>query len=369
MKTNNFNIILPVYLIYVLCAAPLSAQTIYLPQNKFIKVNYRLNEDDTTRYKNHYLFENAFSLIEDMLCGTRPKSFKDAVFAVENAYHDGQLDKSEYDAEINRIATGILYASSLDTISPTRNMSLNWCIFSFFTKPCHLNHSQPLLYDIRTLTEGREGGVPYGFVTHLLKTGNGSCRSLPYLYKILADEVGAEAFLALAPMHCFIRHQDHNGKWWNFETTVGRFRSSGSIIEEMHVTEEGIRSGIYMTNLDENAELVLCLKDLLGIYEVKTGFYSNFFVRKTYELGMQYSTPHIIEAYKVDDMKFQLDKKAWIAGCRTFEEIKAHPVFGPEYEQVQQERKRVDDIGYYEFSKEEYLYQYERAVESIKNKE
>ena len=65
MKTNNFNIILPVYLIYVLCAAPLSAQTIYLPQNKFIKVNYRLNEDDSAVIIGYLVFTAQAAEIED----------------------------------------------------------------------------------------------------------------------------------------------------------------------------------------------------------------------------------------------------------------------------------------------------------------
>ncbi len=40
------------------------------------------------------------------------------------------------------------------------------------------------------------------FVTKLLATKQGNCHSLPYLYKILADELGIKSHLALAPNLC-----------------------------------------------------------------------------------------------------------------------------------------------------------------------
>ncbi|MCQ2330334.1 MAG: hypothetical protein MJZ93_07270, partial [Paludibacteraceae bacterium] len=61
-------------------------------QNEDIIANYSLNEDDTLRYSNHYLFERAYNVIGDMLTDKRPVDFKKAVFAVENAFYDGKLD-------------------------------------------------------------------------------------------------------------------------------------------------------------------------------------------------------------------------------------------------------------------------------------
>ena len=46
------------------------------------------------------------------------------------------------------------------------------------------------------------------FVSKLLKTRKGNCHSLPYLYKILAEELGVDAHLALAPNHVYIKHKN-----------------------------------------------------------------------------------------------------------------------------------------------------------------
>ena len=53
------------------------------PQSENPIANFSFNEDDTTRYTHHYLYEQAYQLIEDMLVGQRAISIKDAEFAIE----------------------------------------------------------------------------------------------------------------------------------------------------------------------------------------------------------------------------------------------------------------------------------------------
>ena len=356
--------ILLIIIIILGLVGEIAAQNVYLPQNKNIIANFVLNEDDTTRYRNHYLFERAYQIIEDMLTGKRNKSFREALFAVENAYLQGTLDKAAFDKQIDDLARELKSVASSDLKAPTKDMALNHAIFTLFNLPCPLNNNTPYTYDIRAIIADHDR-CRYGLVAHLLEERKGSCRSLPYLYKILADEIGAEAYLVSAPMHFFIRHRDQNGKWWNLETTTGSFRSSGSIIDEMHVPEAGIRSGIYMNNYDINAELVLCLYDLACIYEDLTGFYSNFFIRKCYTLGMQYCSPHIIDSRKLDDISYQLNKTAWNMGLRKKEEIITHPALSLRYKEVEDEEQRLKDIGYYEFSPEEYRIQLERVLNYV----
>jgi len=362
---KNIGIILILCCIMHTCTGGIYAQTrVNLPQNKNIIANFVLNEDDTTRYVNHYLFEQAYQVIEAMLTGKQEKSFREALFWVECAYLQGTLDKTAFDKQIDDLTRELKVMASYDKKAPTKDMALNYAIFTLFYRPCPLNNNTPYTYDIRAIIAERDR-YQYGLVTHLLEEGKGSCRSLPYLYKILADEIGAEAYLVAAPMHFFIRHRDHNGKWWNLETTTGSFRSSGSIIDEMHVPEAGIRSGLYMNNYDINAELVLCLYDLASIYEDLTGVYSNFFIRKCYTLGLQYSSPHIIESRKVEDMRYQLNKTAWNMGLRKEEELINNPVLSIRHKELEDEEKKIKDIGYYEFSPEEYRIQLERLVNYV----
>lgn len=87
----------------------LLSQPVLPLQNKKPIANFSLNEDDTTCYLNHYLYERAYQTIEDMLLGKRPLSFKDAVFEIENALLDGQANRKAYDYKISVIANNILY--------------------------------------------------------------------------------------------------------------------------------------------------------------------------------------------------------------------------------------------------------------------
>ena len=80
------------------------AQPQYKWQNEAPIANFAWDENDTTRYTNHYLFEHAYSTIESMLTDKRPLDFAEAVFAVENCMYDGTLDHKWYEAELQRIS-------------------------------------------------------------------------------------------------------------------------------------------------------------------------------------------------------------------------------------------------------------------------
>jgi hypothetical protein len=68
------------------------------------------------------------------------------------------------------------------------------------------NNFKPFQYDFEYFLSDIDPTV--GFVTKLLSTGKGNCFSLPVLYKILTEEIGGTAYLALAPIHCYIKHKD-----------------------------------------------------------------------------------------------------------------------------------------------------------------
>ena len=353
-------------LIFVLCLCSYMshAQAQYRFQTEAPVANFAWDENDTSRYEGHYRFEHAYRMIEDMLTGKLPSDFAEAVFAVENCLNDGKLDYSQYIAEINRIATGIKQMVASGSITaPSIDVALNYAIYMYYTQPCPLNRNHPYEYDQTSLLQ--DAGLIGGQVTHLLKTGKGTCRSLPYLYKIIADRVGAKAYLANAPLHSYIRHQDAEGNWWNFETTTGNFSRSSFIMESFHVNENAIKSGLYMTNLTAKETIVQCLYDLLCIYERKTGFYSNDFVRTCYTLGLKYHYADNLHIFRINDLKYQLDKKAWNKGFRTEAEIRKDEILRKEYDYLQQQRKEFEEMGYHAFTTEEYIKKYQEALEYL----
>jgi hypothetical protein len=363
----NFQYISYCLLLFTAWVTLCFAQPQYQWQNEAPIANFAWDENDTTRYANHYLFERAYSTIESMLTDKRPLDFSEAVFVVENCMYDGTLDHKWYEAELQRITTGIRkMAFSPAITAPTTDMALNYAIFKFYTEPCPLNNNRPYEYDKESFI--KEAGFTGGMVTHLLQTGTGTCHSLPYLYKIIADKVGAAAYLANAPLHSYIRTQDANGKWWNFETTTGHFNSPSFIMESFYVSEEAIRSGLYMTNLTAKETIVQCLYDLLCIYERKTGFYSNGFVRMCYTLGLKYHYADNLHCQQINDLKYQLDKRAWNAGIRSEKALREDAVFGKEYEHIQQLRKEFDAMGYHKYTPEEYQRNYQQALDYLTKK-
>lgn len=350
------------YLLILLCACSLSAQTHNYPfQSEAPIANFTLNENDTLRYEGHYRFENAYQVIEDMLTDKRPLDFAESVFAVENCMYDGQLNHSAYLAEIERIASGVQRMALSPAVSaPTPDVALNYAIYLFYTQPCPLNNYHPYEYDKMSLIE--DVGLTGGMVTNLLKTGMGTCHSLPYLYKIIADRVGAKAYIALAPLHLYIRHQDAEGKWWNYETTTGTYSRSAWIMESFHVNEKAIRSGLYMTNLSDKETIVQSLYDLLCVYERKTGFYSNDFVRRCYTLGLKYHYADNLHSQRIGDLEYQMKKKAWNKGIRSIAELRNDPVLGREYDYVQQQLTAYEEMGHYAYTQEEYMQKYQEAL-------
>lgn len=365
MSSTHLKILL-LFLHCVFCVGAF-AKPQYRFQTEAPIANFAWNEDDTSRYECHYRYEHAYKTIEAMLSDKRSLDFAEAIFVVENCMYDGQLDYVAYTTEINRIVKGIKQMVASGSISsPSYDMALNYAIFVFFTQPCPLNRNNPYEYDQTSLLS--DAGFSGGMVTHLLQTGKGTCRSLPYLYKIIADKVGAKAYIANAPLHSYIRHQDSEGRWWNFETTTGTYSRSSFIMESFHVNENAIKSGLYMTNLTAKETIVQCLYDLLCIYERKTGFYSNAFVRKCYNLGLKYHYADNLHIFRINDLKYQLDKKAWNKGLRSEMAIRMDPILGKEYEYIQQQQKELEDLGYHAYTTEEYITKYKEAIDYLQNK-
>jgi len=126
------------------------------------------------------------------------------------------------------------------------------------------------------------------FVIKLLATHKGNCRSLTYLYKILADELGAKCWLALAPNHIYIRNYSKQIGWYNTELTSGTFPTDAWIAATGYVNPDAIRSGVYMDTLSNQQSIGLCIMDLAQGYIKQTNNYTDSFVLKCCNLVLQY---------------------------------------------------------------------------------
>jgi hypothetical protein len=156
------------------------------------------------------------------------------------------------------------------------------------------------------------------FVSKLLVTHSGNCHSLPYLYKMLADETGAQTWLSLAPNHIYLKQRDQKDGFYNTELTSYTFPTDGWLMASGYVSKETIVSGIYMDTLSAKQNVVLCLVDLAKGYERKVQPDSSAaFVRKCTALAL-YHFPQYINAQllQAETLRQQFERQTNAADAR-----------------------------------------------------
>ena len=296
-------------------------------------------------------FEQALQEISNMLNDKTPISFKRAVFVTENAWNNGQLDYNQFCQQIDETKSAIQHMIVAKGLQGYKTAG-NWAIFSYMTENLPENGNCKMTYDIESLFEyNTMGGY---FVSSLLNTKKGNCHSMPYFYKIMADEVGVEAFIATAPLHLYVKHKDETGKWWNLELTTGTFARTSFIIDAFGVTDAGMASGLYMKPLDGKELLTLCLCDLISYYQKKTGKYYGDFVHQACDVGLKYNKASELQLWKADAMKYDLTEKMNQKRLSNYNQLNPYPKLLALYNKVEQKKAYIHEIGYYKMLPQEY---------------
>lgn len=284
-------------------------------------INFKSNFDTipekstTPQIANKNSFELAYLEIEKMLEGEQDLDFKRAVFVSENAFFENRLNYNEFKNLI--LILKVVGEQIFDNISipnypyaDSIKLKKNYAIFKLFKDTVFLDSNNILTESIRYDFDDFLGLKNWSstFVTKLLFTGTGNCHSLPYLYKILANELNTEAYLALAPNHIYIKHRNKRLGWYNTELTSYQFPTDAWVKASGYITLEAIRSGIYMDTLSQLQSVALCSYDLAKSYFEKTKNYSDGFVVKCCDLTLKYH-PNNINAIilKAETLKKQYE--------------------------------------------------------------
>ncbi|MFZ6011983.1 MAG: hypothetical protein ACOYXT_16695 [Bacteroidota bacterium] len=237
----------------------------------------------------------AFRELEKMLNGQSPMDIEKAVFAAERAY-DKSLNFAEFDEQLNKAASVIGLKMQQDKISSSDNLGKLMMTFKYMADTITVRTKQettittyPKTYDFEDFW-GRQDYRKM-FVSKLLKEGNGQCHSMPLLFLMLCEKIGAEAYLAFAPNHSYIKFQDKKGKWHNIELTNGMLASDHFIAESGYVKAEAMQSGIYMQPLSKKQVIVQCLNDLALGYQKKYGY--DAFVKECATIALSHDSKNI----------------------------------------------------------------------------
>ncbi|MDP3928476.1 MAG: hypothetical protein Q8R57_05600 [Bacteroidota bacterium] len=314
------------------------------------------------------LFYKAFATLDSMLKGQRPLNLKKAVYTIENAYLDNKLSYSKFNNQIKYITNVCRQKIQHDKLDPDNSEAVNMVIYQVLCDTTDIQNpktkvfykSYPYTYDFNDFW-GREDYTKQ-FVSKVLKTHSGQCRSLPLLYLIIAEELKTNAYWTFSPSHTFIRFQLNNGNWQNVELTNGRLSSDTWVLGSGFVKSEALTSQIYMDTIDKKQSIAMLLADLSAEYTQKVGY--DDFVLKTLNRSLEIYPNNIVSIMRKADyytllLKYVIDQK----GKPTLEQLKQDQQANNIYIERNKMYNLIDNSGYEDMPKDAY----ENWLKSIDN--
>jgi hypothetical protein len=278
------------------------------------------------------IYQDAFTELHDMISGKKEINFKRAVFITENAYFDNSMSYTEFCKTIDNyeyLCHKLM--ESRDLLYPGNDkekMSAHAAVFTLMTDtiPIQIDTGKiayhlPFVYDFEDISGKKEWSQM--FVSKLLTTHSGNCHSLPYLYKIIAEELEETAHLAFAPNHTYIKIQSKEYGWFNTELTSGMFPIDSWLMASGYVHLNSIQNGIYMDTLSQKQSIAACMVDLAQGFEKKNGIGDGKFIISVCDTALKYY-PNFVNALLVKaETRFQILDKAENMTKEQFETEKA----------------------------------------------
>ena len=287
-------------------------------------------------------------------------SVKDAVFQIENAYSGNLQDKAEFDKIIKN--TGEFLISKMNELNydTNSNSAKNFMLFEFFSETLQLKSNGikhlPLKYDF----EDYRGVKDYSkmFVTKLLRTQTGQCHSMPLLYLILAEEIGAVAYLSVCPEHSYIKFQDEDEKWYNVELTNGMFTATTLILNSGFIKSEALQNKIYMQNHTKPQLLSRLYSDLAMGYIHKFGYdeFVEKVIDKSLEIYPQNITSQMVKSnYETERFKYVLQQIGVTPqNKQSIQLLEKYPEAIEVLKKREEQYRTIDNLGFETMSPQQY---------------
>lgn len=309
-------------------------------------------------------YSNTYDFIHKMLLNENLMSFKNAVIATENIYNN---DTSILDVgkEIDMLVQFIKLNSNSGIEDYDKKdidiVNKHFSLFKVMTDTITMivDTSEMIIH----LPYKYNFDDPFGqhdwsnmFVTKLLDTGKGNCHSLPYLYKILADELRVPAYLAIAPNHIYIKSYSEKTGWYNTELTSGTFPIDAWIIASGYVTVEAIQNGLYMDTLSTKQSIANCLVDLAHGYQHKFGKNNPEFVVKCCNTCLKYHPTNVNAMLtKAEAQKYYIQTQMKARNVKTPQELFAENTIKEMYTDMEQTYVKLHQSGYRRMPEEMYM--------------
>jgi hypothetical protein len=302
----------------------------------------------------HYL--KSYDFIQSMLKNDNPLDFVSAVFATENAFYDGELNIDELNQELDFLIqiTNAISIPEIITYNKKDNdiVKKHASLFNVLTDSVYLNIDS--LHTLVHFPYTYDFDDPFGqtdwssmFVSKLLETGKGNCHSLPYLYKILADELGLPCYIAFAPNHIYIKLFSEQTGWYNTELTSATFPVDAWIMASGYITTDAIRNSLYMDTLSTKQTVANCLVDLAHGYQHKFGRENPDFVIKCCNTVLKYHPSNVNAMLtKAEAQKYYIDLLMKNQNIKNPEELFADTAIKEMYSDMEQTYVHLHQSGY-----------------------
>ena len=309
-------------------------------------------------------YKEAYETIDNMLLGKQKYSFREAVFSVENAYEQGKIDAITFNIKIDlltNLSKKILNNRKLNYSEKDENKVSKYA--SVFTI---MSEGVPMIVDNDTINfkpftydfEDVFGHQEYSnlFVSKLLNTQKGNCNSMPYLYKILAEELGVTANLALAPNHIYIKHNIKSIGWYNTELTSGIFPQDSWLMASGFIHLNAIQNGVFLKALNDKESLALLLTDLGNAYNRSFPDNDGSFVLQCAERAIKVH-PFLANALllQAETHKKQFQKMMKEQNTSDIQTILNNPKANALFELMNKEYTHIQEIGYRSMPEDMYL--------------
>lgn len=248
--------------------------------------------------KSPYL--NRFMHIRSMLTNNNI-DFRRAVFLTEDAYLNEQLTENTFNSVIDvysSLCKGIMSSGEIIYTEKDKDIVLAQCAtFLFLSDTTDIDIDNeviphiPFKYNHSDFAGQKDWSNT--FVSTLMQTKEGNCHSMPYLYKMIMDELGYECHLALAPNHMYIKANNKKVGWYNIELTCGDFPTDAWYAASGYIHTDAIRNGIYMRALSDKESVAMTLVDLAQGYQSKFGIEDGSFIIKCCDTALEHFPNYI----------------------------------------------------------------------------
>lgn len=301
--------------------------------------------------KNQQQYRIAYDQLIRMLNTDSSFSLTKAVYLVENAYMEGRFSYEEYMELVNENVATCKYVLRQERLDSNDNLAKNYAIQKLYSQKIQLfNKSSgttmtiaPFRYDFEDFRGDNDWTKM--FVTKLLATGKGQCHSMPLLYLIVAEQMGAKAYLVLAPEHSYIKFTSGDGNLYNFETTQGKPVTDNAIIMSGFINATTIKNKIYLDTLSKKQLIATCIFDLTQGYAMKYGY--DQFTESANQRTRNIDPNNIMALMMQADMKTnEMRLAAQKAGNPPVNKLPEYPTLYKLYHEMHDLYAQIDQTGY-----------------------